>query len=223
MRDTLDHIGIQRPLREEGGSADFSLCVFEYIDKGFADDLALLFRITDALEALKEERTCILMHQRDIEMITEQADDFFRFVLAHQAGVDKDAGELVADRGMQQARHDGGINAAGDAANNPFTANLFADFLDSFILIGIHRPVIAAAGDLNNEVFEDLVTFRCMHNFGVELHAIEFALFIRNGGIGAAFISGDDLEACGHLLDAVTVAHPHLRIDAAFPDAAQER
>ena len=46
------------------------------------------------------------MDQRDIVMMAKQIDDLFRFSRAHQAGIDVDADQLIADGLMQQhGRH----------------------------------------------------------------------------------------------------------------------
>ena len=53
--------------------------------------------------------------------------DLVAFLAAQQAGVDEDAGELVADGLVQQRRHHRGIDAAGQAQQHVVVADLFAD------------------------------------------------------------------------------------------------
>jgi hypothetical protein len=50
-----------------------------------------------------------------------------------QAVIDEHAGELVADRLVDQHRGDRGIDAAGQAADHPALADLGADFLDRLL------------------------------------------------------------------------------------------
>ena len=44
------------------------------------------------------------MDQRNVVVLPEEADDLFRLARAQQAGIDENAGELVADRFMDQHR-----------------------------------------------------------------------------------------------------------------------
>ena len=49
-------------------------------------------------------------------MVAEQGDDFVRLACAHHAGIDEDAGELVADRFVDQ---DGGDRAESTPPDRP--------------------------------------------------------------------------------------------------------
>ena len=80
----------------------------------------------------------INVDQRDVVVIAEQGDDLLGLVLAQQAGVDEDAGELVADRLVDQHRGDRGVDAAGQAADHPAVADLVADLGDH--LLADRRP-----------------------------------------------------------------------------------
>jgi hypothetical protein len=64
------------------------------------------------------------MDQRHDCSVAEHGDDIGRLVLAHQAVVDEDAGQLVADRLMDQHGRNGGIDAAGQAADDALVADL---------------------------------------------------------------------------------------------------
>ena len=52
------------------------------------------------------------VHERHVEVAAEGLDDLLRLVLAHQAVVDEDARQLVADRLVDEQRRDGGVDAA---------------------------------------------------------------------------------------------------------------
>ena len=62
-----------------------------------------------------------------------------------------------------------------------------------------------------------------MHHFGVELHAIELAGVVGDGGEGRAVGHRDGAEAVGELGDAVAMAHPYRRPVARAPDAMEQR
>ena len=52
------------------------------------------------------------MHERDIIMLAEQADDLLALIHPHQAVIDIDTGQLAANRFVDQYRGDGTINPA---------------------------------------------------------------------------------------------------------------
>ena len=63
-------------------------------------------------------------------------------MVAQQAVVDKDAGELVADGLVEQRRRHAGIHAAAQAEDDVLVADLLADFLDGLVDVIAHRPVL---------------------------------------------------------------------------------
>jgi hypothetical protein len=76
-----------------------------------------------------------------VEVVAEGRLDELALVLAQQAVVDEDAGELVADGPVQQGGDDGRIDAAGEAADDA-VADLLAD-ARSFCREVAHAPVPA--------------------------------------------------------------------------------
>ena len=60
-------------------------------------------------------------------MALERLDDALRLFAAEQAVVDEDAGELVADRAVHERGGDGGVDAAGERADDAAVADLLAD------------------------------------------------------------------------------------------------
>ena len=57
----------------------------------------------------------------------------------------------------------------------------------------------------------------------MELHGVEAARFVCNGGEWGVVADGDDFKSCGQCGDAVTVAHPNLMAFARFPDTVEQR
>ena len=94
-------------MREKLGAADFLRLGLEHIDEQLADGLSLLLRVLDAFERLEEHVGRVDMHQRDIVMIAKQLRDLLAFVEPQQAVIDEHAGQLRADRLMQQHGGDG--------------------------------------------------------------------------------------------------------------------
>ena len=100
-------VRIERSLRQEIGTADLLRLLFEDIDEQTANRLPLRLRIGDAFKLTEEARGGIDMNQRDVEGAAEELDDIRRLVGAHQAVIDEDAGQLIADRLVDQHCGDG--------------------------------------------------------------------------------------------------------------------
>ena len=62
--------------------------------------------------------------ERHPEVVAEGLDDLRRLVAAKKTVVDEDADQLIAERLVHEQRGDGAVDAAGEAAEHPLTANL---------------------------------------------------------------------------------------------------
>ncbi len=103
----LDHIGIERALREELGALHIRRGLLEDLDEAVADQPALLLRIGDAGQVAQEVVACVDDAEVDLEVVDEGVLDEVALLLAEQAVVDEDAGQPVAD-GLVQERGDDG-------------------------------------------------------------------------------------------------------------------
>ena len=126
----LDHVGVERALRQEIGAADLARLVLEHVDEGLADELALGLGVGEPGEPVQEQRLGVHGDERNVVVAAEQAHDLLRLALAHQAVVDEHAGELVADRLVDQHRGDRAVDAARKPADHLASAHLLADLLD---------------------------------------------------------------------------------------------
>ena len=136
--------------------------------------------------------------------------------------IDEHAGELVADRFMDQHRGDGGIDAAGQAADHFALADLLADLLDRFLAEGAHGPVAGEACNLADEIADQLGAVGRMHHFGVEHQPVIFALLVLDHGERRIRRGAGDDEARRHLGDAVAMAHPDLMLLAHAPGGIEQ-
>ena len=68
------------------------------------------------------------MHERNVERAAKHRHDFVGFGLAHQAMIDEHAGELIADRFVDQHGGHGGIDAARQPADDAAFAHLGTNF-----------------------------------------------------------------------------------------------
>src|SRR5262249_18744655 len=117
--DALDHIRIKRALRQPVGAAQLARLLLEHVDEQPPDCLALGLRIGDALQRAEEQLGRVAVHEADVEAVAECGDDLIRLALPQQAVIDEDAGELLADRLMDQHRSDRRVDPAGEAADHP--------------------------------------------------------------------------------------------------------
>ncbi len=220
--DALDDVGIERALREEIGAADLLGLGLEQIDEGAADELALLFGIGLARETAEEHLLRVHMDQWNVVMVAEQRDDLLGLVHPHQPVVDEDAGQLVADRLVDQHRGDRAVDTAGQAADDLAVADLRANFLDFGLAEFGHGPVAREAADMAHEIGEQLAAVGRMDDLGVELRAVIAALVVGDQREGCTRAGGDDAETVGELRDLVAMAHPHLVRFARLPEAVEQ-
>ena len=163
------------------------------------------------------------MHQRDVEMAAEHLDDLVGLAQPQQPGIDKDAGELLADRLMQQNRRDRGVDPARQAANDAPAPDPRADALDRLLAKRRHGPIASAASDVVGEVAQQRRAVRRVHHLRMELHAVEASCVIGDDRERRAFGHRDGAEARRQRGDPIAVAHPH-RLPAAFsPHAVEQR
>jgi len=102
---------------------------------------AFYFGVGDPCELAQKLLGGIHVYQRNVVMVPEQVDDGLGFIEPQHAVIDEHAGELVADRLVDQHRGHRGIDAAGQAADHPALPDLRADLLDRFLAEGAHGPV----------------------------------------------------------------------------------
>ena len=108
------------------------------------------------------------------------------FASAQHAVVDENARELIADGFVNQRGGHAGIHAAAQAEDDAFLADLGADLFHRLVDVTAHRPVLAAAADVVDEVGDDFLAARRVRDFGMKLQAETFAVAIFDGGVIAS-------------------------------------
>ena len=111
------------PLDEVFGPA-FGLLVLKNTDEEFPDDLPLFLGVCDAFEGLKVAICCFDSNEVDA-LFLKQAFDFFSLVLSHEAGVDINTVEqvangLVGDNGCYSGIHTTRTGDDGHVVNGGF-------------------------------------------------------------------------------------------------------
>ena len=175
-------------------------------------------------EAAEEQVRGVHMDERDVVMVAEQADDLLGLVRAHQPVIDEDAGQLVADRLVDQHRGDRAVDAAGKAADHPALADLGADVGD---LGGADiRPSSSRRRrpqTWRTKLASSLPPSGVWTTSGWNIRLKKRRCLVGRDRIRRAFGCGDDAEALGQRLDPVAMAHPDLVALARLPEPVEQR
>ena len=205
-KDTLSITsGVERSLRQKFRRAatiprDLLRLRLEGRDEEAADDLALLLRVADAVQRGQKDFRRLHVHQRDVVVAAEQRDDLLALALPHQAVVDVDAGERVAERLVDQHRRHRRVDAAREAEQDAAVTHLGADRGDGFGAERLHRPVAAAVRDLEQEIPDEGRPLGRVVHLGVELQPVELARLVGDDADGRVLRLADRGEArrqCG--------------------------
>ena len=124
------------PCARKSAPPIFLASALEHLDEEAADGLALGLGVGDAVELAQKLLGGVHVHERDVVVVAEQVDDLSASSSAQQAVIDEDAGELVADRLVDQHGGHGRIDAAGEAADHLALADLGADLRDLLLAEG---------------------------------------------------------------------------------------
>ena len=206
----FDAVGVDGALGEEGIVAALApdLVPEDLIEFG-ADDLPLLLRVRNALQAFQEVLLAVDPDEVHIEEAGEGLLHEVPFVLAHQALVHEDAGQLIAYGPADETGGNGGVYAAGEAEDDFFITDALFQGLDGVLDEGIHLPVTGAFADVVEEVLQHEAAELAVGDLGMILHRVNALRLVFHGGYGAVVRRGGDLKALGQLLNAVCMAHPY--------------
>ena len=109
----LDHVGVQRALREEVRIGNGQRFAFEHVDEHAANNLAFLLRVGDAPERTEELLARIDDVQIGLEPVAKRVANHLGFAFAHQSIIDVYTRELLADCLHQNRRTHRRIDPAG--------------------------------------------------------------------------------------------------------------
>ena len=185
----LDDVRVERALGQEVDAAELGGLFLEHADEFVADDLALLLGILDAGQAGQEALPGIDHHEPHAEIALEGDPKELRFLLAHEAVVDVDAGQPVADRPMDEGRRHRRIHAARQRADDQAVRTGRRGMgVDPLADVGHGRidevaggPRRRDPGDVHDEVAQDVLAARRVDDLRVELDAVQVARVHRPG------------------------------------------
>src|SRR5437868_6326359 len=124
--------------------------------------------------------------------------------------IDEHAGQLLADRLVQQRANDRRIDAAGQAEKNVVATHLLTHARDGVSDDISRTPARLAAADLPDKAFEKLRALQRVGYFRMELNTVIAARLVRHPRQRHAVGESGCDEAFRQLIDAVAVAHPNV-------------
>ena len=223
----FDDVGVDGALREKFDVAELGGFLIEDFDKEPPDDFSLLLRIANTGEFAEVALGGVHADHAHAEVLRKHPHDFVAFLMPQQAVVDKHAGELLADRLVQQRRDHRGIHAARQPQQHMAAADLRPHAGDGVFDDVVGGPAAVAAANIFQEALVDPRALRGVRDFGMELQRVVTARFVGHPADRQIGRGGDDFETRRQFDHAIAVAHPHVQQAVAFGihaivDVAQE-
>ena len=123
----FDNVGVERTLCQVFGILHLLGFFVKDFHEFLANDLPLLFWIRNTLQLAQEAISGINLDDLDAQVAAQGVHYLISLVLAQQAVINKDAGQLVANCLVDQNSRNAGVNPAGKAQDNLFVADFFTD------------------------------------------------------------------------------------------------
>ena len=169
----------------------------------------LLLRIGYAGEPLEEKARGIHHLQPHPEVLAEHALDGAPLSLSKRSVVDEDARETVSDGAVNQDSRHGRVHASRETTDHLVITHPLPHPPHLRLHDATGRPRTGAAGDPEDEVLQDLLAPRRVHDLRVKLHAVHLSIDRPEGGHRSAVGARQHLVARRRLAQVIPVAHPH--------------
>ena len=209
--ETFDAVGVNSALTEPFGVRNLLSLSIKDIHKTFADDFALLLRFLHASEFGVKFFLGIHAYHIETEALVI-IQDILEFVFAEETVVNENTSQIFANSLVEKHRRDARIHAAAQSKHHLVVADLRLQFGYRGVDERCRRPILFAATDAHNEVFQEQCALQRMEHFGMELHAPNLLILGGVCGVFYGFGGCDALKILGDCRNGVAVAHPHLRI-----------
>ena len=210
-RTRLDHIRIDRTLRQPLDVLDLNGLLVENLHEVAADDLALPLGVRNARQIAQELGRGI--HALDVQPhVLIGLQHLPELVLAQQARVDEDAVEVLADGPMQQHGRHRRIHSARKRQHDLVVAQLFAQLPHGGLDETLRGPRLLAAADADDEILQQLRAVGRVVDLRMELDTPRLLTLDMECGDAHVLGAGDQFIGIGHARDGVAVRHPHLRL-----------
>ena len=163
------------------------------------------------------------MHQLDVESVAERRYDLTGLVVPQQPVIDENAGQLLADRLVDQHRGDRRVHAARQPADHPSASYLRPNPGNLRRSECRHGPGPGQPNHVMGKVAQQLRAVRRVDDLRMKLHAVEVAPIIGDGGKRGRFTCRDNPEPGRQPSHPVPVAHPNLFASAFRPHPVKQR
>ena len=207
-RFAFDDVRVERALREEVDRAQRARLLLEHGDELRPYGASLALRVRHAFEGADEPLRRVDVHEIQAEVALEHGADALRLLAPEQAVVNEDAGQLLADRLVDEFGGHCGVHAAGEGADDAPAADLLPDPPHALRDEVPRRPRSRRAAYLVGEVADDLRPVGRVRDLRVKLNA-KHARVVRHRRDRRIVRIGDSAEARRNSADTVAVAHPN--------------
>ena len=174
-----------------------------------ADDCALPLGFVDVREGVEKPAARVDRDELDPKVCAEGPFHLFALVQPEQAGIDEDAGELIAYRAVHEGGGDRRIDAAGQSADHLRPADGAPNFVDLTLDERARRPSRLGFADAEEKVRDELIAARRVRHFRVELNAVDRPLTVSHRrDRDTAARRGHDVVR-GRSVDVIAMTHPY--------------
>ena len=213
----LDDVGVYGALGQPARVADRPRLFLENLDEQPPDDLALVLGIGDATQGVQEALARVDLDHAHAHVARKGGHHLLRLVVPEHPGVDKDAGQPVTQRPVQQGRHNAGVHAAGQPQYHVALGDLCTRPLDAVADDVLRGPGLLATADVMDESFENAFALCGVGDLRVELDAVKAAAIVGHRGHRCRVGAADDFEARRQFDHLVAVAHPNIELLPPLP------
>lgn len=172
----LDDVWIDCALCKELDVAYFCSLLLEDADEERADDFPLCLWAGDACECGEEAFLGVDADEVEV-FVFEEGLYLVWLAFAHEAVIDEDAVELVADCAVDELCGDCAVDATREGEKDFMGAYLGAKGADGFVLVVRDVPVWDCLADVEKEVSDDFLAMEGVGDLWMELDAVEFFLW----------------------------------------------
>ena len=205
----LDHIGIDGALGEPTRTLNLLRLSVENVNESRTDGLALGFGVGNAFQFFEEQMARMNTYHIEAHFLIG-IENFLKLVLAQEAIIDENAGQVPTNRLVEQNGSHGAVHTTRKAENDFVVAQLFFQTRHRVVDERVRGPVALAAANAECEVGQHLRAFLGVEHFGMELHRVGLLPFYLVGGVFHIVSRCDDSRARGQFGNRVAVTHPHL-------------
>ena len=190
----------------------------EGADELVADDPSFLLRVGDAFETVEKSLAGIDKHEIHAKCATEDVAHQISLAEAQKSVIDKDRGQAVPDRAVDEGSGYRRIDATAETEQHPTVTDRLPDLPNGAVDEVLRGPLRPAMANVDEEITQQIAAERGVDHLGVELDAIAPA--VRHPGNRSVARAGNPDIAGWEARNVVAVAHPDVQRLRADPGRA---